>query len=116
MTICKKCLNDFNIKAEKNVTYLGIDEHHNPPEFMFEKDEIWFGEMVSLCRKCHRELHDNLIEIMLKHSTLFKKNKSEYWIWLHTSLNERKKCREECYNFTNEWLNNKGVDDGAGSI
>jgi hypothetical protein len=102
--ICEKCKNNFEVRAEKNITYTGIYYHHNPPTFMFEKNEEWEGEIIPLCRKNHRELHDCLIEIMFKHSTLFKRNKSENWLWLHTLGNERINCRDEVFEFTDKWL------------
>ena len=105
MIKCIKC----NKKFEKNQfqrgkKYLGIDEHHNPPEFMFEKDERWFGEIINLCRKCHVELHELIRNIMFEHSNLFKKNNSDYWIWIKVLPCDRKKCREEIFNFTKEWI------------
>jgi hypothetical protein len=102
--ICDKCKKDNKEIWEKDKTYLGIDEHHNPPRFMIES---WEGDIFNLCRECHRNLHDEIIKIMLKYSNLLnKRNKSEYWIWLHTFSEERKNCMEDVISFTKKWIQN----------
>jgi len=104
--ICKKCYGDFSeIKAEKNKTYTGIDYHHNPPTFMFFEGELFIGDIIPLCRKCHRELHDIILKIMFRYSNLFKFKKSEYQNWIGIIGDKKEKCRIEVYNFTREWLN-----------
>jgi len=103
--ICDKCKRNFEEKAEKNKTYEGIDYHHNPPIFMFEKNEMWAGKIVLLCRKHHRELHDEILKIMFKHSNLFKPKKSEHWTWIAILPCNRKKVIEEVMKFTKGWLN-----------
>ena len=106
--ICEKCKEDFSeIKGEKYKTYTGIDEHHNPPTFMFREDEIFLGELIPLCRKHHRELHDIILKIMFKHSNLYKPKKSEYWTWIAIIGERKNECRKEVYNFTKEWLKNE---------
>jgi len=107
MKICEKCNADFSeVNAEKYKTYEGIDEHHNPPEFMFEKGEKWNGRFIKLCRKCHTELHKEIREIMFKHSNLFKPKNSDHWIWIAVLPINRIKCREEVKEFTERWLEN----------
>ena len=104
---CEKCNKDCSdIKYERNETYNGIDVHHNPPQFMFEKPE-WVGELICLCRECHRKLHEEILKIMFKHSNLFKPKKSEHWTWIATIGEDRFKCRDEVYKFTVNWLGEK---------
>jgi len=98
---CDKCLNEFNEEWKLGKTYEGIDEHHNPPQFLMEKGEEWKGELFSLCRKHHTELHKEITEIIRKHS-MRKTGKSDYWLWLYVS--DRKKCREEIIKFTEGWI------------
>jgi predicted HNH restriction endonuclease len=101
--ICSKCKKDFSgIKAQNGITYEGIDEHHNPPEFMLDE---WKGEMIPLCRNCHKKLHEKILEIMFKHSNLFKPKKSEHWTWMAIIPNKRNTCVEEVIKFTGDWLN-----------
>jgi len=103
--ICEHCKKDFSgIKAEQGITYEGIDYHHNPPEFMVDK---WKGELLKLCRKCHKELHIKIREIMFKHSTLFKPNKSDYWTWIKVLPCDREKCVNEVIKYTKELVNDK---------
>jgi len=100
---CRKCKEDFSEKDwESGKTYLGIDEHHNPPEFMLEE---WNGEMISLCRKCHKDLHIEIRRIIFEHSTTFKPNKSDYWSWIKVIPNKRQECITEIIKFTRGWLN-----------
>ncbi len=102
--ICQKCKKDFSgIKPEKNKTYKGIDYHHSPPKFMLKE---WEGEEIPLCRKHHRQLHDEILKIMFKHSNLLKFKKSEYWTWIGILPINRKKCIEEVIYFTSRWLGN----------
>ena len=104
--ICQRCKQNLTgIKAEQLVTYEGADEHHNPPRFMFDNKSKWEGELLILCRKCHRELHDEILKIMFKYSNLFKHKKSEHWTWIAIIGENKIKCREEVYNFTKRWLN-----------
>ena len=101
---CEKCGGAFNnpqYKWEKGKTYLGLDNHHNPPKFMMNQ---WVGKEYFLCRKHHRELHDKILKIMIKHSTLMKPNKSEYWIWLYTPKENKEKCMKEVFEFTEEYV------------
>ncbi len=101
--ICEKCKIDFSDKKyEKYKTYEGIDRYHNPPTFMLEK---WEGEMVSLCRKHHRKLHDEILEIMFRHSNLRIPKKSEHWTWIAIIPIHRRECIDEVIKFTKSWLN-----------
>lgn len=97
---CDKC-GLIGERWEKGVTYEGIDGHHNPPEFMLEE---WEGEIIPLCRKHHRELHDEIRRIMFEHSTLFKPNKSDYWTWIKVIPNKRGGCIEEVIKYTKGWI------------
>ena len=109
---CDFCVKDFEEKAKQGVTYEGIDEHHNPPSFMFEDDEIWEGELYNLCRNHHRKLHDKIIKILNEEAKTLKFIKSEHWVWVKMSLNQRKKARERVYKFTKNWIKEKkGEDD-----
>jgi len=98
---CEKCGKDFEYKAEKGITYKGIDYHHNPPEFMLEK---WAGEIIPLCRKDHVKLHKKIKEIMFKHSTCLKMINSEHWLWLKTLPMNREGCIKEVIEFTKGWI------------
>jgi len=101
---CEKCHKDCsNNNFKKGETYEGVDIHHSPPQFMFEKDN-WVGGLIILCRKCHREIHDKILEIMFKHSNLFQPKKSEHWTWIAIIGEGRIKCRDEVYEFTKRWL------------
>lgn len=107
---CQKCCKEFIENSwVSGETYESIDIHHNPPQFMVKESGKWEGNLINLCRKCHRELHDNILDIMFKFSNLFKFKKSEYWTWLAIIGNERNKCIEEVKNFTEEWLKEKKV-------
>ena len=98
--ICDKCKQDFsNVVWEKGKTYNGIDQHHNPPEFMVEK---WEGEIYNLCRKHHRELHDKIIEILNEGTLKFVK--SEYWAWIKIIPSKRQEVIEKVIKFTKGWV------------
>lgn len=111
MIQCDKCLGLFNSNSwEREVTYKGIDEHHNPPKFITKiLQEIWVGEFYNLYRKCHRILHDKILEILNNNACSFKFIKSEHWIMKKMNLNQIRKSKEEIYKFTLEWI--KGDDD-----
>ena len=109
--ICDYCNHLFKIKAEKGVTYKGIDEHHNPPQFMFEKDENWKGKIYNLCRKHHRQLHDEIIKILNMEAKMLKFVKSEYWVWMRINLARRKEIRKKIFGFTERWIKEKEEDD-----
>lgn len=100
--ICQKCCKDFPEDSwKKGVTYKAIDEHHSPPSFMMEN---WEGDLINLCRDCHREIHDIILEIMFKHSNLFKPKKSEYWTWIAIMPGDREDIINEVIKKTKEWL------------
>ncbi len=88
-------------KWVSGVTYEGIDEHHNPPTFMMKR---WEGEIINLCRRCHKELHDIILKIIFKHSNLFKPNKSEHWTWIKVIPNKRQEYISEVIKSTREWV------------
>ena len=99
--ICEKCGEDFsNYKWESGKKYLGIEDHHNPPEFMVEK---WDGTWHKLCHKHHRELHDEIIKIINKGNLKFVK--SEYWAWIKILPIDRPKIIKEVMEYTKRWLN-----------
>ena len=104
---CDKCGGDFDEKAEKYKTYKGIDVHHNPPQFLMDK---WEGETYNLCRKCHRELHDEIIKILNQVAHTLKFNKNEYWVCQQMSPNEKEIAKQVVYDFTNRWLEKKDGD------
>jgi len=109
--ICQKCNGDFSEAIyQKCKTYEGIDEHHNPPEFLsnFLK-ESWSGEFYKLCRKCHRKLHDEIIVILNKKVNSFKLINSEYWILQKMNLKQIKEVKDEIYSFTLEWMKNENT-------
>ena len=99
---CEKC-GLVGERWESGKTYLGIDEHHNPPEFMLK---AWKGKLIPLCRDHHKELHKEIIKIMFKHSNLLKTSKGEHWIWLHILPIKRRDCIKEVLNFTSKWIKN----------
>lgn len=113
--VCDYCNHAFKIKAEKGVTYKGIDEHHNPPKFMFEENEKWVGELLNLCRKHHRELHDEIIKILNEEVGTLKFVNSEHWVWIKMSINDRKKARERVYTFTKKWIKENNEDGDTDS-
>ncbi|MGQ4876546.1 MAG: hypothetical protein ACP6IY_20975 [Promethearchaeia archaeon] len=103
---CSKCnCNLTNKNWKKGVTYKGLDYHHNPPKFMFKNEKEWVGDLIPLCRDCHKQLHLKIKDIMFKHSNLFKSNKSDYWIWINIIGDNKIKCRKEVFKFTKRWLN-----------
>ena len=111
---CNKCGKDKFEDWKNGITYEGLDEHHNPPEFISEYlKEKWSGEYYSLCRKCHRELHDEIIKIMNKKAETLKFIKSEYWVMQRMSLNQLRECKKEIYDFTNKWLEKKENDTNS---
>jgi len=100
---CQKCKRDFsNVIWEKGKTYEGLDEHHNPPKFMIEK---WNGKTYYLCRKHHRELHDEIIKILNKFTKSSVFVKSERWTWIKIIPKDRLKVTKEVCNFTERWIN-----------
>jgi hypothetical protein len=112
---CQKCGKDFSDAIWKSgETYEGIDQHHNPPEFISDYlGEAWSGEFYNLCRKHHRELHDEILKILNKKSTALKFINSEYWICKRMNKNQIKEAQKEIYEFTLIWLN-KGGENGTG--
>ena len=103
---CDKCKKDCSkLIYEKGKTYEGIDKHHNPPEFLSDfLKEKWSGEFYSLCRDCHRKLHDIIIIMLNKKANNFKFIKSEYWILQKMNLKLIRESKEEIYAFTKIWI------------
>ena len=125
---CQKC-DKLNVGWVSGETYLGLDEHHNPPEFMFKyesdsysgthfiKSDPWKGEIYTLCRDCHtglKGLHRTvIIPFLFKKSGLLKKNGSEYWLWKHILPKEKIAVREEIFVLTKQWLSEKDENTGT---
>lgn len=103
MIICQKCNKEQEREWYSGETYEGIDSHHSPPTFMMK--ENWKGDLISLCRDCHKEIHIQIRKIMFKNSNLFKMNNSDYFLWLQITPQDRRKTIEEVIKFTREWLN-----------
>lgn len=100
---CQKCLKEFQEDTwQSGETYNAIDIHHNPPQFMVEQ---WKGDLINLCRKCHRDLHNKILEIMFSFSNLYKPKKSEQWTWLYIIGSKRKECIDAVTKFTMGWIN-----------
>lgn len=110
---CAKCKRKQEEFPEWKIgeTYSGLDFHHNPPEFISNYlKEKWSGEMMWLCRKDHKDLHELIRKIMIKYSTLLKPNNSEHWIWLHILPSKRKEMIEEIIKFTRMWINDRDTE------
>ena len=104
MKQCEKCLKMFeDNEFVRGETYKAIDEHHNPPKFLMDKDK-WKGELPFLCRECHREIHNIIIRMMNKKAGTLKFLNSEHWLLKKMSLNQRDELAVEVFNFTKEWL------------
>lgn len=105
---CKKRKQDFP-EWKNGETYIGLDLHHNPPEFISDyMNEEWSGEKFFLCRGCHQELHKQILLIMFKHSTLSKPKNSEYWTWQSIIPSKRKEMIDEIVKFTRGWIDGDG--------
>jgi len=103
--ICEKCNKIFTDKWRINITYKGIDIHHNPPEFISTfLNEPWSGEFYNLCRDCHIELHREIKNILHKNSNGLKFINSEDWLLKKMTINQIKKARDEIYLFTKKWV------------
>lgn len=101
---CDFCGVDFKDWWEKGVTYNGIDEHHNPPKFMFKKNGKWNGKLYNFCREHHKKLHKIIIKILNKKFNGFKFIDSEYYIWIRLSKQQQQQVTKEVYDFTEKWL------------
>jgi len=101
---CFKCNKENFDEWKKGVTYLGIDNHHNPPEEIsrFLKEE-WKGELYPLCRKCHENLHLKITKILKKYSNAPKYN-SDYWLMMKSTTAKIKEAQKEIYDFTKRWI------------
>jgi len=103
--VCHKCYQVCNEKWISGKTYLGIDRHHNPPEFIsnFFK-ENWSGEFYKLCRKCHVSLHKEIKNILFKNSNSASFINSENWLMKKMTIEQIKKAKQEIYIFTKRWI------------
>jgi hypothetical protein len=103
--ICDKCKEDFTETTYKTgETYKGIDEHHNPPKFLFKKKSEWKGKTYFLCRDDHVELHRQIKIILNKIAGTLKFCNSEDWLCKKMCDNQILIARGEVYNFTEEWI------------
>ena len=111
--ICEKCRKGFsNSNWKSGVTFEGIDRHHNPPEFISNRlGEEWSGEFYNLCRKCHREIHTEILIILNVKSNALKFINSEHWICERMNTKQIEEAKEEIYLFTKEWIMKK-EDEG----
>lgn len=111
--ICEKCKKDFSdVKWKSGETYEGLDRHHNPPEFISEYlNESWSGEFYDLCRKDHRELHDELLKILNEIAGTLKFLNSEYWVCKKMSPQQKEESKKKMYEFTKEWIIKKEGED-----
>lgn len=109
---CSKCKKEFEENEwEKGITYEGLDRHHNPPEFLSNfLNEMWSGEFYYLCRKCHKQLHKEIIKILNKKLDNFKFINSEYWTLKRMNLKQIKEVQSEIQYFTKKWV--KEVKNG----
>lgn len=98
---CKK--SDFE-KWEKGKTYVGLDLHHNPPEFLFGFGETWEGKRYYLCRKCHKELHQEIKKILNRVVGTMKFCNSEDWLLKKMSITQMREARIEVWEFTEKWI------------
>jgi len=106
---CAKCKKYFTGNEWKSgKTYEGIDEHHNPPKFMVN---VWEGKLYNLCRKCHRELHDEIIKILNEEAKTLKFVNSEHWVWIKILPINQPKAVKRVFDFTEEWINE--VENGS---
>lgn len=109
-TFCEKC-GKINSPWKSGVKFEGLDEHHNPPEFMFNEGEKWTGEMLTLCRECHtgkKGIHQKIIIPFLNNFVgNLKANGNEHWLWIKVIPCDRMFCRELCYELTKKWLGEK---------
>lgn len=106
--VCHRCSSIHNEKWKRYKTYKGIDQHHNPPEFISVfLEEEWSGEFYNLCRDCHTKLHKEIKKILNKHSNSLKFINSEYWTLKKMTSAQIKEAKEEIYNFTKKWVENR---------
>ena len=108
---CSYCGELFeNTDYEKGETFKGIDEHHNPPKFLTgekEWNDFEGRHFLNLCRKHHRELHDEIIIILNKIARTLKFNKSEHWVCQKLTPTQKKEATKEVFEFTREWLSQR---------
>jgi len=103
---CEKCGKE-DVEWKKNKTYHGLDEHHNPPEFITKRlGEKWVGARHLLCRDCHTELHKTIKQILFRNSNSTKFVNSEYWLMNKMNLTQLKTAKGEITNFTKVWIKN----------
>jgi len=102
---CVKCKEDVTVKWISGETYKGIDEHHNPPEFLSDYlKENWSGEKYYICRDCHDKLHKEIRKILNKFAGTLKFVDSDYWILKKMNLLQIQESKKIIYDFTKKWL------------
>jgi len=109
--ICEKCGRDKFPEWQTGKTYEGIDEHHNPPQFLMKN---WKGDLLKLCRKCHTGkdgLHYQILILMNKKANTMIFLKSEDWLLKKMCPKDINELAIEVYEFTNEWLKRDGNGD-----
>jgi len=103
MIKCDYCKEDFEEAIwEKGKIYEGIDEHHNPPQFLMK--ENWKGKMYNLCRKHHRILHNEILKILNRVAGTLKFINSEDWVCKKMTPKKIEEARKEVYDFTEKWI------------
>jgi hypothetical protein len=112
MDKCKKC-GSLNKPAEKGITFEGLDEHHNPPRYMFDNRNTWNGELYWLCRKHHTGIlgiHKTIIlPILLNNMTSIRFNGSEEYIWRNLIIPSKKEIiKKEVFESSKKWVNDNG--------
>ena len=90
--------------------YNGLDEHHNPPKFLFKDNLEWKGKTYLLCREHHVWLHRKIKLILNRVAGTTKFVNSEEWICNKMTLIQIAIARKEVYDFTEEWINNGATD------
>jgi len=105
MVECYKCRKEIVVTWKSGEIYLGIDIHHNPPEFISNfLNEEWSGECYNLCRKCHIELHKEIKKILNEVAKTLKFVNSEHWICQRMNKYQIKEAKEKIYFFTKKWV------------
>ena len=102
---CIKC-NKENTQWVSGEKFEGLEEHHNPPRYMFENRKRWEGEIFTLCDECHEKLHQEVIIPFLNVvAGTLKKNGSEHWLWNKLILEyKRENTKEQVINMTRRFV------------
>ena len=108
MTECYKCDKEIDVIWKRGEIYLGIDIHHNPPEFISDfLEEEWSGEYYNLCREHHKELHKEIIKILNEVAKTLKFVNSEYWVCQRMNKGQIREAETKIYLFTKRWVEEK---------